>query len=629
MLAIGAMIATVACGSADDVAAEPIIIRETVIVTEKGEDVIVKETVIVTEKGETLIVKEKGDTVTVTEKGETIIITETAVPINTQAPAAPAAAYSRVDIAVQDIRFAIGTPRFSRQDSYNAKAGIAEPLVMAVWTDDTKTELVAKPLIAKSWSVSPDLTFAEFVIEEGIKFHPHNGVSYDLTAEDVAWSYNDANSAVQPESVHDTAGDLAANFQEMEVLAGNTVKVPFVVFSSHFLLRNLSSFWEAPSVKSKSLFDELGAEGMRDVLIGTGPLKVVSWVRNGTLVLAANEDYHGASGMPTIDEVRVIEVTENSVRAAMLETGQVGIANIALTDFEFLLSKGFTLAEEGFRGVSAYAFGGNWWEDTSIVTGQPLERTTDLSKPWISGSKESDPERWESARLVRQALGHAIKREDILTALFAGQGSINYVPGWDADVPGHKDEWKYPYDPDEAKSLLSQAGYPDGGFTVDIWVGPSDTNAQLAEAIGGQWNADLNIDISIDKQVYGTYRPTIINRSTTKVWGCGTDGVNVPLTWPKGFLVSSISAGGFMCGTEHKTFGQIYLDMAGSTDSDELTTLAMEFFDEMRYVAPQVGIVSTPRFPLVNPAVVESWEMLPEGKGVLGGMNNLHRITLK
>ena len=49
----GAMIATVACGGADDVAAEPIIIRETVIVTEKGEDVIVRETVIVTEKGDT------------------------------------------------------------------------------------------------------------------------------------------------------------------------------------------------------------------------------------------------------------------------------------------------------------------------------------------------------------------------------------------------------------------------------------------------------------------------------------------------------------------------------------------------------------------------------------------------
>lgn len=594
MFAIGALMAATACGGGDDEddsAAQP-----------TQTPVIIKETV---------------------------VITATAGPTKVEDTAPPVTAHTRVDIAIPDIRFAIGTPRFSRQESYNAKAGIVEPLVIAAWSDSSKTELEAKPLLAKSWSISPDQEFAEFVIEEGIKFHPYNGVSFDLTAEDVAWSYNDSNSAVTPESVHDTAGDLAANFQEMEVRAGNVVRVPFVVFSSHFLLRNLSSFWEAPSVHSKQLFDELGAEGMRDVLIGTGPMKMVSWVRNGTLILEANEDYHGASGMPTIDEVRVLEVTENSVRAAMLETGQVAIANIALTDFEFLLNKGFVLADEGFRGVSAYAFGGNWWEKTSVVTGQPLERVADLSKPWVSPPKEDDPDRWESARLVRQALATDIRREDLRTAIFAGQGAINYVPGWDADVPGHKDEWKYDFDPAAAKQLLADAGYPDGGFTVDIWVGPSDTNAQLAEAIGGQWKADLNIDIEIDKQVYGTYRPTIINRSTSKVWGCGTDGVNVPLTWPKGFLVSSVSAGGFMCGTEHRAFGDIFVEMAGSTDASRLTELATEFFDEMRYVAPQVGIVSTPRFPLMNPAVIESWEMLPEGKGSLGGLNNLHRITVK
>ena len=63
----GAMIATVACGGADDVAAEPIIIRETVIVTEKGEDVIVRETVIVTEKGDTETVE--------------VVVTATTAPI--------------------------------------------------------------------------------------------------------------------------------------------------------------------------------------------------------------------------------------------------------------------------------------------------------------------------------------------------------------------------------------------------------------------------------------------------------------------------------------------------------------------------------------------------------------------
>ncbi|MAZ14635.1 MAG: hypothetical protein CL754_05810, partial [Chloroflexi bacterium] len=73
LLVGGAMIATVACGGADDVAAEPIIIRETVIVTEKGEDVIVERTVVVTEKGDTETVE--------------VVVTATAAPVNTNLPA--------------------------------------------------------------------------------------------------------------------------------------------------------------------------------------------------------------------------------------------------------------------------------------------------------------------------------------------------------------------------------------------------------------------------------------------------------------------------------------------------------------------------------------------------------------
>ena len=601
-LAILATVAVVAAACAGD--AE--VVKETVIVP--GEKVV--ETVIV--PGEKVV--------------ETVVVVATPTASAAKPPTGPT---GRVDAAVWDIRFPIGTPQFSVQQSYNEQAGMIEPLVIAEWTDETRTDLKAVPLLATEWSVDPSLEFAEFKIKKGVKFHPYKGQQWILTPEDVAWSYNNANSRVTTESVHDTAGDLAANFGEMTVRAGGVVRVPFVIYTSHFLLRNLSTFFEAPAVHSKKLFDLLGAEGMRDVQLGTGPFIVKSWTRNGALDLEAFADYHGGQGMPTIKNVRIIEAREDAVRTAMLETGQVAIAQIAITDWEGLLNKGFKLGEEGYRSTTAYAFGGNWHEKTSVVTGQPLERTLNLDKPWVSGAKEDDPTRWESARLVRQALGTDIRREDIIASIFVGQGVPNYVPGWDPDVPGHKDEWKYDFDPVAAKAMMTEAGYPTGGFAVDMWVGPSDVNSQLAEAVCGQWEADLGVTCNIDKQVYGTYRPTIINRTTSAVWGCGTDGVNVPLTWPKGFLVSSVSAGGFMCGNEIQRMGEIYVEMAALTDKARLMALTTEFYDIMRYEAPQVGVSSVPSYPLYNPEVIASWDMIPEGKGSMGGLNSLHRIKLK
>jgi len=552
---------------------------------------------------------------------QTVVVVATAQPTATPT-AAPTGPTGSVDGAATDIRFGIGTPRFDVQQSYDSKAGVIEPLVMAVWADASKSDLVAKPLLAESWKIDPNLKFMDFKIKKNIKFHDGS----IMTAEDVAWSYNDANSRVTKESVHDTAGDLAAAYEEFKVIDADTVRVPFVIYQSHGMLRNLSTFWEAPGVHSKKLFDKLGAEGMRDVNVGTGPLKVVQWTRNDRVILEAFDGYHGTTGMPIIKTVRIFEVPENAARRAMMETGLVAFANPALEDWAGLLKKGFKLAPEGFSGEQIMAFGGNWWEKTSVASGQPLERKVDTSVPYVGNI--DDAAQWEKARKVRTALGLDVRREDILKSIYKDQGEVVHVPGWPPSAPGHKKEWAWPFDPTTAKQLMKEAGW-ENGFKIEWWVGPSDTGVQLVEALCGQWTADLKVTCNIDKQVYGTYRPTIINRTTTKMWLCGTDGVNVPLTWPKGFLLSSVSAGGFMCGTEHRPFGETFIKMANEPDPKKLLELSSGFYDEVRRTAAQIGIVSVSAFPMYNPQIIESWEMLPEGKGSLAGFNNLHRIKLK
>lgn len=569
---------------------------------------------------------------TATQPAATATAAPSATAVPTAAPTAPSSGPSgSVSIAVDNIYSYMGNPKFDNFSSVQMKTTAVEPLLLAQWADpQTKSSLVLKPLLATDWSIASDLSHVDFTIRQGVKFHPYKGQEFDMTPEDVAWSYNTENSAVTPDSIDDTAGDLAATFGTATVLSDGKVRFPYTNYTSNALPHLLSTFWEGPPVFSKKLHDMLGDDGMRSVLIGTGPLKVDSWTKNGSIELSAFSDYYGGSrGMPTIGHVTVIEASQNTTRASMLKTGEVAIANTAISDWKDLMSAGMVKAPEGFLSDQVYAFGGNWWATSSILTGKPLERTLDLSKPWVSGPESADPQRFKKAELVRTALAYDIPRQQILSALFDNQGQVNYMAGFETNQPGYDSSWNWPFDPAKAKQLLTEAGYPNGGFTVPIWVGPSDTSQSLAEAVGGEWLKDLNVNVSVDKSDYSsTFRPTIIKRTVNEVWGCGADGVNFPVTWPKGFLISTVSDGGFMCGTEDPVEGQIYLKMTKLTDQTQLMDLAKQFYSRLHDTAVQVGIVATPAYPLMNPNVIKSWEMLPEGKGVLGGCNNLSRIQV-
>jgi ABC-type transport system substrate-binding protein len=311
----------------------------------------------------------------------------------------------------------------------------------------------------------------------------------------------------------------------------------------------------------------------------------------------------------------------------MFETGEVLITNLDLKDWPDMLKKGFKQAPEGYYGENALSFGGNWWESKHVLTGEPLVRTLDLTKPWVGDPK--DPARMESALKVRYALGYAIDREALNKGILVGLGRVGAQPGWPTEAKGFKAEWKYPYDLAQAKQLLKEAGY-ENGFTVDWWVGPSGVGVELAEAIAGIWEAELKVKTNFDKTVYNaSFRPSIIKRSVNKIFWCGTDGVNVPNLWPKGFLVSSVSSGGFGCGIEHAKFGDIYVKMAKETDAAKLEALAIEFHDELRKTGLQIGVVDVPSFPLYNADKIAEWKMRPEGKGSWGGLNSLWTVKLK
>ncbi|MFO7856811.1 MAG: ABC transporter substrate-binding protein [Paracoccaceae bacterium] len=161
-----------------------------------------------------------------------------------------------------------------------------------------------------------------------------------------------------------------------------------------------------------------------------GPYCVERWSKDDEIVLTANEDYY--RGAPAIKRVVMKKVPQSSNRVVILRTGQAQLVqNLTPREYDSL---------RGQDGVTVAGVNGN----------QNLFVHMNFASPPFD-----DP-------LIRKAVAHSIPNEAIVRAGYFGQATPwkGHVP---SSYPGyHEAETQYPYDPERAKELLAEAGYPDG-----------------------------------------------------------------------------------------------------------------------------------------------------------------------
>ncbi len=523
--------------------------------------------------------------------------------------------------AISNVYFMNSSPRYCPACSVTARTGAVETLLQAVRNPDGS--ISAEPLLATSWTLSSDTKNLDFTLRRGVQFHDGYG---EMTAEDVAFSWNDANPRIVPDSIHDTGGDIANWVERVEVLDPYTVRFHTRAYGGHTLLQYVTNFWEGIGIFSKKFFDQVGPEGMRERLIGTGPFKITEWTQYKGVYAEAVRNHWRKT--PYVERLRILEVAESANRRVMLEVGEAQIAEVALKDWPALLDRGFAKAPEGNRGDVALVFGGNYWETVHPVTKEPLQRQRDTSKPWIGDP--NDPASMDRARKVRQALAMTIDREALNDSILSGLGTVTYaagIPAEDPIVQKNLSKWQIPYDPAGARRLLQEVGLGNG-FTVDFWVGPSGTSVELGEAIAAIWDAELKVKTTFDRQNYSSFRPSLIDRTMKVLTLQGGDG-GFPATWPKELSASAIAyPGGFNRGLELPLASETFLKMSTETDPAKLEQLVTAWYDFLREQALWVGVVQTPGNALYNPQRIVEWRMLPEGKGVLGNMNSLEWVKL-
>jgi len=195
---------------------------------------------------------------------------------------------------------------------------------------------------------------------------------------------------------------------------------------------NLAIF--AAGIVSPTALEKEGAEfGQKP--IGTGPFKFESWTKDVELDLVANDDYWG--GRPALDRVVWRTIAEDTVRLSELQTGSIDVAN-----------------QVDFKDADKVTSDTN----LQLITGPFLNVQFLAFNQAITPFDNHD---------LRIAVQHAVNKENVAKVVANGHYTLGAGPiaptllGYDASLAD-----TYPYDPEQAKSLIAKGGLSNISFDL-------------------------------------------------------------------------------------------------------------------------------------------------------------------
>ena len=437
-------------------------------------------------------------------------------PTSTSVPV-PTGPTGSIVVAANDNGIAVGTVHLCLPGCSNEKAMVSGfETLLRVTADE---ELVGQ--LATEWELSSDLSQWTWKLQKGVPWHKGYG---EFTADDVVYTVNNVNAGITPESIHDQSSDLV-KYGETVKIDDYTVVMNLNEFDANAPWSPWSPIWQTIPMSSKKVFDELGAEGMRGVFVGTGPFEIVEWITDDhTLLRAVPDHWRKTAG---VNEIRMVEVKEEASRVAMFQTGEAQIVKVGIQFNEELAKKGGVPLQTGSRQF-VVRFTANYLDKINPLDGSAVDNPgydkAKVIRPWVADhdapgcsysvyetSLPDGPvcEEIENARKVRMAMAMVIDRDQIVEELQYGYGWPDYIDGLSGKSPYMKDEWVIPYDPEGARKLMAEAGYPDG-FEQDVHIG--DQPEEHHTAIPGAWEAELGITSTFGRIDYSSKRKQWVPR---------------------------------------------------------------------------------------------------------------------
>jgi ABC-type oligopeptide transport system substrate-binding subunit len=377
---------------------------------------------------------------------------------------------------------------------------------------------------------------------------------------------------------------------------------------------------------------------MRNNIIGTGPFQMDDWIQQDGIYTSAIPNHWRKS--PYVQGFDYIEVPEPASRSAILASYGVEISDVSIKDWPALFDTGsIDKAPEGSKQGFQWPWGGNYWENVDPRPGMnnaPIERIRHTDRAWIGdpyeNGNEFDPntESMQRSLKVRKALSMAIDRNIINEIILSGLAVPAYngvVSAFDPLWTANADQWTIPYNPDQARTLLEEAGYAEGGIELDWWAGLNSTDIEISEAIAADWLSSYNIQSNHDRRTYTTIRPSMLQREfpVLRMHSC----CKTPTDWPGQWTMSATGINAYNYGLEFPEATRVQLGKASSTDPEVVTQLSTDF---VQYVSDWELVTSVAEIdvaPLYNTDKVASWDMRPLTNNRLGGIKSPEKVRLR
>jgi ABC-type transport system substrate-binding protein len=337
------------------------------------------------------------------------------------------------------------------------------------------------PGMASEWGVSDDGKVWTFTFREGIKFHD----GAEVTMDDILWSFQ---HAFGPEAKDFVVDDGSARVSELapEIVVDGRKIIMTTSEPNPILLPLLfegKSGWTSIMPKRAELHNPDDIAAYDNAPNGTGVMKVTEIVAGTKMTFERFDDYYHQPKYG-LDEDRRVKfqqlvmnaVPERSTRVAALLAGEADLAPVGIDDREQI---------EGAGGHIVFAREGAFLQ--SIIYGGMFDRF-----PW------SDPK-------VRRALNLATDKDLLQTQLLGGSeafeikgfftftpATIGYGPGLDPPA----------YDPEEARKLLAEAGYPGGAGFPEIVMNIQEDDSVIgvndaAQVVASKWKEELGIKVKL------------------------------------------------------------------------------------------------------------------------------------
>lgn len=376
---------------------------------------------------------------------------------NAQTEAAGSSKYGgvlRVAQATFDMSAFLGLPCMGAGSEITlAQRAACEPL----WYINPDNEIVW--VLGTGYEVSEDRLTYTFGIREGIKFHDGS----DLNAEVVAWNWSKAF----------LEAGLVAGIVAVDVV--DDMHVSFTLNEPNPFIIEANAGYVGLLISSKLAYDTYGEEYCMTHPVGTGPFVFDSMEVGSYAKFKRNENYwqkdEEGNQLPYLDGVEFYCISDPTVAAAALANGELDMyysqldglkENLETYDMENLVI-GHGSVPSGARGIR---FGAN-------------ARKAELLRD----------------RRLRQAIAYAIDGEAI-AASFEDDAIVysGHLPAKGAkDCP--EDIVEYDYNPEKAKELLADAGYPDG-FEIEINIDTSPFANKVATLVQ-YYLGEVGIDVKI------------------------------------------------------------------------------------------------------------------------------------